>query len=596
MKTLLSIFVTALLFVAAPPNTKAAESVSIDVFYDNLEPYGSWLEVGDYGYVWQPRDVDPDWRPYSDGRWVYTDAGWTWNSDEPYGWAVYHYGRWANIDQVGWVWVPGTEWGPGWVSWRHSPKYVGWAPLPPEAEFREDTGFSEWVDDYYDIGPQNYCFVEIRNLGAPRLRTVFVNRSENITIIQQTTNITHITYQNNIVFNGGIGYDEVSRFSTEPIRRLKLERREQFDGDPRHLSGDRLRARIEGNSLSVVAVPFMHSSVAPRTVGRRVERAEINHGWRNAGPAAEVAAVRAKFKSEAKAPANLPPRPKFERPAGRDSNADGRRPGDRAPGADQPGNSKMRGDDIARRQGNQPSAEKKPNGNEPPMALPEGTKSDRNRKPGQPPEPSSRDGRGKMTEPPATRPTDNPETNTPRRPEGTPPGKMKETPRGRTTDEPETNTPRRPGGAPADIPGREGRGKPNDPQRPRTGDNAEGSSVKRPGVRSPAEQPGAASKPTEPPARRGDSEPPKARGTEQPKRADIEPAKPRLAAPPAREPNAEPTDRSKSTEPQERGPKKPDAERPSARPQGSPNTNSQQERGRGNPGGKEKKKPDENAR
>ncbi|MCE2694183.1 MAG: hypothetical protein LW645_07940 [Verrucomicrobiaceae bacterium] len=48
---------------------------------------------------------------------------------------MYHYGRWANVERHGWIWVPGTEWGPGWVSWRHSPRYVGWAPLPPEALF-----------------------------------------------------------------------------------------------------------------------------------------------------------------------------------------------------------------------------------------------------------------------------------------------------------------------------------------------------------------------------------------------------------------------------------------------------------------------------
>ncbi|MDB6072787.1 MAG: hypothetical protein JWO89_427 [Verrucomicrobiaceae bacterium] len=717
MKTLLSICVTALLLVAITPNAKARESVSIDVFYDNLDPYGSWLEVGDYGYVWQPRDVDPDWRPYSDGHWVYTDAGWTWNSDEPYGWAVYHYGRWANVNDVGWVWVPGTEWGPAWVSWRHSPKYVGWAPLPPEAEFREDTGFSEWVDDYYDIGPENYRFVEVRNLGAPRLRTVFVNRSENINIIQQTTNITHITYQNNMVFNGGIRYDEVSRFSAEPIRRLKLERREQFDGDPRRLSGDGLRSRIEGNSLSVIAVPFMHSSVAPRTVGRRVERVEVNHGWRNAGPASEIAAVRAKLKSETKAPASLPPRPRFERPMSRDGNADARRTGDRtSDGIDPSGNARMRGDDIARRQGSPSATERRPNGNEPPTALSDGTRPDRNRNPGQPPETSSRDGRGRMndgtrprtsdeaegasarrpggarpeinnrdgdgkmtppsaprsaedakgtsprpagtppgpqdrtdnnkkgtqtpttrsaegaegtsgrpgatppesqdragnsrkgTQPPTARPTEGTDRAS-RRPEGTPPGSqdrtgnstMKETPRGRTTDEPQTNTPRRPGGAPADIPGREGQAKPNDPQRPRTGDNAESSSVRKPGARNPADRPDSAPKSTEPSTRKGDAEPPKARGAGQPGRADgDEASKPRSAPPQARESRGaaeSPAGKPKAAaEPQSREPKKSEAERPGSRAQASPNTNSQQERGRGNSEGKEKKKSDDNAR
>jgi hypothetical protein len=183
----------------------------LDFFHDNLESYGEWREVGDYGYCWQPRDVDRDWRPYSDGQWIYTDAGWTWDSDEPYSWAVYHYGRWARVDRIGWVWVPGTEWGPAWVSWRRSPRHVGWAPLPPEARFTRSVGFGGRVDADFDIGPTNYNFVEVRNFGAPRLRSVIVQPRENITIINQTTNITRIKYVNNVVYNEGPQYDVISR-------------------------------------------------------------------------------------------------------------------------------------------------------------------------------------------------------------------------------------------------------------------------------------------------------------------------------------------------------------------------------------------------
>ena len=81
------------LSVVAIPQGKAAD-VSIDLFYNNLSG-GNWIEVGDYGYGWQP-DVaanDGDWRPYADGYWAYTDYGWTWISYEDFGWATYHYGR-----------------------------------------------------------------------------------------------------------------------------------------------------------------------------------------------------------------------------------------------------------------------------------------------------------------------------------------------------------------------------------------------------------------------------------------------------------------------------------------------------------------------
>ena len=308
MKRLFAVLAAATLLGSAIPSTDAAIQVSVDFFHDSLESYGDWREVGDYGYCWQPRDVDRDWRPYSDGRWLYTDAGWTWDSDEPYSWAVYHYGRWARVAHIGWVWVPGTEWGPAWVSWRRSARHVGWAPLPPEARFNRSAGFSARVDADYDIGPTSYRFIEVRNFGAPRLRTVFVEPRENITIIRQTTNITRITYINNVVYNGGPQYDVISRESAQPIRRLKLDRREELEGDAGTVRAEQLRTRVEGESFRVLAPPFdTKPATAPRKVAARVEKAEVDRGWKDAGPAAEVAKLRAKIKSEPAAPSEPPP-------------------------------------------------------------------------------------------------------------------------------------------------------------------------------------------------------------------------------------------------------------------------------------------------
>ena len=120
------------------------ENASYDTFYSKLDPYGDWRETADYGYVFQPRAAEGSrkWRPYTNGRWVYTEAGWTWVSEEPFGWATYHYGRWTRLRNIGWVWVPGDEWAPAWVSWRKSDDYVGWAPLPPEATFDRRAGIA----------------------------------------------------------------------------------------------------------------------------------------------------------------------------------------------------------------------------------------------------------------------------------------------------------------------------------------------------------------------------------------------------------------------------------------------------------------------
>ena len=294
MKHLYSILAATLFAGAAD-----AATFSVDFFHDSLEPHGDWREVGDYGYCWQPRDVERDWRPYRDGRWIYTDAGWTWDSDEPYSWAVYHYGRWARVDRVGWVWVPGTEWGPAWVSWRRSERHVGWAPLPPEATFTRSVGFSARVDVDYDIGPTNYSFVNTRDFGSRRLSRVIIAPTQNVTIINRTTNITNITYVNNTVINNGPQYETISRLSSEPIRRMTLDRRVDFDGDPRAMRSEQLRTVVKGDSLQIAAPNFdAKPASAPRKVVAKVEKAEINRGWKDAGSTAEVEKLRTKIKEE----------------------------------------------------------------------------------------------------------------------------------------------------------------------------------------------------------------------------------------------------------------------------------------------------------
>ena len=312
MKPLRTLLISTLLLAAAFPRAQAETAITVDFFYDALEPHGEWIEVADYGYAWHPRDVAEEWRPYTQGSWVYTDAGWTWISDEPHGWATYHYGRWVVVEPVGWVWVPDVEWGPAWVSWRRSETHIGWAPLPPEASFRRTVGFSTWVDSYYDIGPANYSFVETRNLGAPRLATVILEPRRNITIINETRNITKITYVNNVIVNEGPEYEVVSRVSAQPIRRLRLERRVDLGADVRTVRAEQFRPAVEGDSLRVVAPTLQAGGGAPKRIARKLANVQINRGWKNAGPPAQVEKLRAKVKAEAKPPAELPPEPKFE--------------------------------------------------------------------------------------------------------------------------------------------------------------------------------------------------------------------------------------------------------------------------------------------
>jgi len=109
----------------------------VTTFDETLSPYGQWVDTGEGpndGRAWRPDPdvVGEDFQPYATGgRWVYSDWGWTWESDYPWGWAPFHYGRWALTPSWGWVWYPGAVWAPAWVDWRFGGGYIGWAPLPP---------------------------------------------------------------------------------------------------------------------------------------------------------------------------------------------------------------------------------------------------------------------------------------------------------------------------------------------------------------------------------------------------------------------------------------------------------------------------------
>ncbi len=310
MKRLILFLSLAFIGVALPRAARAVD-VSVDLFYDELEPYGDWVDAGDYGYAWHPRDVNPDWRPYTDGHWVYTDSGWTWVSEEPYSWAVYHYGRWAEVNDVGWIWVPGREWGPAWVSFRRDKHHVGWAPLPPEAHFGHGVhSISSWSDSYYDVGPQAYSFVEVRNFGAPHIREFVVPAQQNVTIINQTTNITNIRVQNNVVYNGGPEYDVIRRETAQPIQRLRIDRRNDYAAGNR----DSFQSHVQGDQLRIAAPRFAAAApdAAPKKVSRKLENVQVNRGWKGVPDDAETKQLRAKMHA-AKAPAGLPPQPKFEK-------------------------------------------------------------------------------------------------------------------------------------------------------------------------------------------------------------------------------------------------------------------------------------------
>ncbi|MGA9115540.1 MAG: DUF6600 domain-containing protein [Bacteroidota bacterium] len=138
---------------------------SFGIFYSSLEPHGRWIPVEGGFYAWQPIRVHPGWRPYFAGRWIWTELGWYWLSEEPWGWATYHYGRWHYDDYYGWVWIPGSEWAPAWVEWRFGDGFVGWAPLGPYALFDFAVGVHyrvRWITPHF-----YWSFVDCGMLAIP---------------------------------------------------------------------------------------------------------------------------------------------------------------------------------------------------------------------------------------------------------------------------------------------------------------------------------------------------------------------------------------------------------------------------------------------
>ncbi len=284
MKRILLALTIAGLLLPLVPRAQADPEVSLNFFYDNLSPYGNWIDVADYGYCFQPNVAlsNSDWRPYADGYWAYTDAGWTWVSYEDFGWATYHYGRWANLDSYGWVWVPGYEWGPAWVSWRTGGDYVGWAPLPPlpGGVVYEGRAITGAVDVVFGIGPLYYNFVDIRYLGEPVLRGRLIAPRRNVTIINRTVNVTNITVNKTIVINNGPDLNRVNEFSARPIKRYTLQRETNLSAS---LAGRRGNLnRVNGDSLMVAAPAVQRSQqpLAPRQVKARVDAPKIEKGWR----------------------------------------------------------------------------------------------------------------------------------------------------------------------------------------------------------------------------------------------------------------------------------------------------------------------------
>ena len=203
----------------------------------DLDDNGEWNEEPDYGPVWYPAQVSPDWAPYSYGAWNYVGPwGWTWVGYEPWGFAPYHYGRWSYIGNR-WGWCPGPYYarpfyGPAFVGFIGGAHFgvgfgfgagagVGWFPL----------GFHE---PYYPGFHASRTYITNINVHNTVIRNVNTLNSGTRNFNYAYANNTHaVTATSRNAFVGGQSINRTSNHITAAsLARRPSQLSHILDSDP----------------------------------------------------------------------------------------------------------------------------------------------------------------------------------------------------------------------------------------------------------------------------------------------------------------------------------------------------------------------------
>ncbi|HTS66048.1 MAG TPA: DUF6600 domain-containing protein [Candidatus Acidoferrales bacterium] len=169
--------------------------------YEDLDAHGAWTQAPDYGWVWRPTVVAAGWAPYRFGHWVWVEPwGWTWVDDAPWGFAPFHYGRWAMYGG-GWVWVPGTMvarpvYAPALVAFVGGGGFsvamsfgggagVAWFPLGPREVYHPAYHVSEVYVRQVNITHVNVTNVNVTNVNVTNVRYVNQNVTGAVTAVPQ---------------------------------------------------------------------------------------------------------------------------------------------------------------------------------------------------------------------------------------------------------------------------------------------------------------------------------------------------------------------------------------------------------------------------
>ena len=236
--------------------------------YQDLDDYGQWRTDPAYGPVWYPTMPAADWEPYRYGHWAWVAPwGWTWIDDAPWGFAPFHYGRWAFIDGR-WGWCPGTVvarpvYAPALVAFIGGAGFgvtlagaatpaVGWVPLAPH----------EVYHPYYHTS-----VAYVRNVNITSVNRTVINQITNVTVVNRTTVVNNFANQRAVTVVPSAAFTRAA-----PIHRAVLEVphdqlvHAQVSATVQHLRPTAAaRAGVAIPAAATMRVPQPH---APATVSR----------------------------------------------------------------------------------------------------------------------------------------------------------------------------------------------------------------------------------------------------------------------------------------------------------------------------------------
>jgi hypothetical protein len=224
--------------------------------YEDLDDSGDWSYVAGYGECWRPRLVVAGWAPYRFGHWIWVGPwGWTWVENEPWGFAPFHYGRWASVNG-GWFWVPGPVvvrpiWAPAMVAFvgggpgfRFSAGVgVGWFPLAPGEVYVPGYRVSRAYVNNVNITNTSVTVTRVTNV----YNTVIVNKTVN-----------NITYANQHVNNGVTVVSHDAFVNARPVAQnvMRVDPKELAAAPVSHaVSAEPVRSSVLGAGKLVSAKP-----------------------------------------------------------------------------------------------------------------------------------------------------------------------------------------------------------------------------------------------------------------------------------------------------------------------------------------------------